>query len=257
VTGREEVLNTDRERALETNLKALAELLLFQQPLEDTLTEVATFAAAAIPGADGAGLTLLEIARDDTIVASAQFVRIIDEVQYRLGEGPCLLAVEIRATQVSGSLGGDGRWPRFGPQAGRLGVHSALSLPLLLGDRVVGALNVYGHARDAFGAQSVQIGELFARPAALTAANALLLEESRRLAEQLDKALASHAVIDRATGIWMSRTGGTSDEALEHLRALSRSDGTKLADVARQTVERAVVRARERHRTPGPEHHGK
>jgi GAF domain-containing protein len=173
-------------------------------------------------------------------------------VQYRLGEGPCLLAVKVRATQVSGSLSGEPRWPRFGPQAGRLGVHSALSLPLLLKDRVVGALNVYGHARDAFGPQAVRIGELFSRPAAVTAANALVLEESRRLAEQLDQALASHAVIDRAVGIWMSRTGSSAEEAFEHLRALSQSDGTKLADVAAQTVERAVERARGRRLNPRP-----
>jgi GAF domain-containing protein len=244
-------VGTNSEQALELSLTALAELLLFQQPLEETLTEVANYATEAIPGADGAGLTLLEKKGPDTSVASADFVRMIDEVQYRIGEGPCLHAVETRATQVTGSLGGEPRWPRFGPQAGRLGVHSVLSLPLLLKDRVVGSLNVYGHAHNAFDGRSVRIGELFARPASVTAANALLLEESRRLAEQLDRAMVSHATIDRAIGIVMSRSGCTAEEAFEHLRESSQSSGTKLADVARLMVERAVARALERRKAPG------
>jgi hypothetical protein len=45
------------------------------------------------PGADGAGLILLEDGRADTIVASEPFVVAVDQVQYRLGQGPCLSAV--------------------------------------------------------------------------------------------------------------------------------------------------------------------
>ena len=86
----------------------------------------------AIPGAEGAGLTMLEDDRPQTVVASAEFVHAVDDVQYGLGEGPCLLAVETGSTQTSGSLGGEARWPRFGPRVGRMGVHSVLSLPLLL-----------------------------------------------------------------------------------------------------------------------------
>jgi hypothetical protein len=54
------LVSTDPDRALGVSLAALAELLLFQQSLRDTLIAVATFASSAIPGADGAGLTLLE-----------------------------------------------------------------------------------------------------------------------------------------------------------------------------------------------------
>jgi GAF domain-containing protein len=245
-------VSIDPDRALGVSLAALADLPLFPQSLKDTLIRVATLASSAIPGADGAGLTLLEAARDDMIVASAHFVAAVDEVQYRVGEGPCLQAVEAGAIQMSGSLGGEVRWPRFGPQAGRLGVHSALSLPLLLKDQVVGSLNVYGQARNAFDTRSVRIGALFARPAAVTVANALLLEESRRLSTQLERALVSHATIDRAIGIGMSRTGCSADDALQHLRELSKSSRTKLVDVCQQIVDSAVARARERHRAKGP-----
>ena len=118
--------------------------------LEGLLTQVASIAVQAIPGADGAGFTLLEADRADTIVKGEPFVREIDDIQYGLVEGPCVSAAAMRQTMRSGSLGGDSRWPRFGPRAGRLGVHSVLSLPLLSGDAVVGAMNVYAHAKDAF-----------------------------------------------------------------------------------------------------------
>jgi GAF domain-containing protein len=208
-------------------------------------------ASSAIPGADGVGLTLLEATRDDVIVASAPFVAAVDDVQFRLGEGPCLLAVEVGAIQMSGSLGGERRWPQFGPQAWRLGVHSAMSIPLLLKERVVGSLNVYGQTRDAFDTRSVRIGSLFARPAAVTVANALLLEDSRRLRTQLENALASRVTIERAIGIEMSRTGCSSDDALDQLRKLSAASGTKLVDLSQQIVHAAVTRAHEKPRARG------
>jgi hypothetical protein len=82
--------------------------------LEESLTRVAQFAVRAIPGAEGAGLTLLEENRSDTIVATADFVMQVDDIQYGLRQGPCISAARHRQTVISGSLGGDRRWPQFG-----------------------------------------------------------------------------------------------------------------------------------------------
>ena len=90
------------------------------------LTQVATYAVQAIPGADGAGLTLLEQDRADTIVATAPFVTEIDDIQYAMDQGPCISAAREGQTVLSGSLGGDPRWPRFGGRVARLGVHSVV-----------------------------------------------------------------------------------------------------------------------------------
>ena len=92
---------------LAVSLSALSRLSAVRLGLEDLLTEVATFAVQAIPGADGAGLTLIEANRADTIVKSAPFVREIDDIQYGLGEGPCISAAARRIPMRSGSLGGD------------------------------------------------------------------------------------------------------------------------------------------------------
>jgi GAF domain-containing protein len=231
---------------LVTSLAGLSGLLTDHRPLRETLVEIAEFAVQAIPGADGAGLTMLEEKRAQTVVASAEFVHAVDDVQYGLGEGPCLLAVESQATQTSGSLGGDARWPRFGPRIGRMGVHSVLSLPLLLPDRVVGAINVYAHAKNAFDPAAVRIGELFARPAAVAVHNAQVLAESQQLAAQLAEALTSRAVIDQALGVLMSRSGASAEEAFGRLRSMSQAQHVKVGDVARVLVDEAVRRARGR-----------
>ena len=39
-----------------------------------------------------------------------------------------------------------------------MGVHSALALPLLIGDQVIGAINSYAYDRDAFADHAVQLG---------------------------------------------------------------------------------------------------
>jgi AmiR/NasT family two-component response regulator len=59
--------------------------------------------------------------------------------------------------------------------------------------------------------------------------------------------LETRAVIDRAVGIIMSRTGGTEDEALTRLRTLSQHEHHKLVVVAGQIIDEAVRRARARH----------
>jgi GAF domain-containing protein len=234
------------EEDLAQGLAGLSGLLTGHRPTRDVLVEIANFAVQAIPGADGAGLTMLDNDQPQTVVASAEFVRAVDEIQYRLGEGPCLLAVATGQTQMSGSLGGEARWPRFGPRVGRLGVHSVLSLPLLLPDKVVGALNVYAHALRAFDEGAVRGGEHFARTAAVSVYNAQVLAESERLAAQLGNALTSRAVIDQALGIMMSRTGSGPDEAFARLRAISQTEHVKVAEVARALVDEAVRKARAR-----------
>lgn len=240
---------------LQESLGRLAGLVAGSLGLEELLTQVATYAAQAIPGADGAGVTLLRVDgtghRVEALAASHPFVATIDEIQYAtLNEGPCITAALEGRTVRSGSLGGEQMWPRFGPRVGRLGVHSALSLPLLLPDQVVGAINAYAHGKDVFDDHAARIGELFAAPAAVAVSNAQVLAQAQALAAQLQKALATRPVIDQAIGLLRGRSGDSAEDAFERLRAISQAEHTKLADVAQRIVDEAVRRARARHSAP-------
>ncbi len=245
-----------REDDLQSGLDELAGLVIEGLPLEDLLGRVAQSAAHAIPRADGAGVVLLRPDRADNQVqalgASHPFVAQIDSVQYSLlDEGPCITAAFERQTVRSGSLGGDTRWPRFGPRVGRLGVHSVLSLPMLLpDDAVVGALNIYSRSKDAFDEHAARLGALFAAPAAVAVHNGQVLARAQAQAAQLQAALGSRATIDQAIGIIRSRSGGTAAEGFDRLRTISQSENVKLSAVAERIVEEAVRRARARQTQP-------
>ncbi|HJQ85930.1 MAG TPA: GAF and ANTAR domain-containing protein [Propionibacteriaceae bacterium] len=240
--------SAEEEEDLRESLAGLSRLAADRLPLEDLLTQVATYAVQAIPGADGAGLTLLEEDRADTIVATAPFVTEVDDIQYGMEQGPCISAAREGQTVMSDSLGGDPRWPRFGGRVARLGVHSVVSLPLITPDGVVGAMNVYAHDKNVFDDRAAELGQIFAAPAAIAVHNAHVLAQTRRLANKLQSALEVRGVIDRAVGIVMSRSGSTEHEALERLRSLSQHEHRKLAEVASQIVDEAVARARARNR---------
>lgn len=237
---------------LNASIADLAGLISGTSTLTEVLGKVATFAVNAIPGADGAGVTLLRPdSRDnrvEALAASAPFVADIDHLQYEvLAEGPCITAALERRTVRSGSLGGEMSWPRFGPQVGRLGVHSVLSLPLLLPEEeVVGAINVYARRKQAFGDHAAAIGEQFASPAAVAVHNAQVLARALELTAQLQTALTSRPVIDQAIGVLRSRTGESAEQAFARLRAISQHEHRKVAEVAQQVVDEAAARARAR-----------
>lgn len=238
---------------LAAGLHGLAAMVAGGRAVETVLAEVAGFAARAIPDVDGAGVTLIQ-PRGSTMgiqawAVTAPFVREIDIIQYEtLQEGPCISCMQTRRPMVSGGLGADDRWPRFGPRAARLGVASVLSLPLLIDDQVVGSINAYARKRDAFGEHAVRLGSAFAKPAAVSVYNTQLLTAARGLAEQLQRALNTRGVIEQAMGIVRARSGGSAEEAFDRLRHISQSENVKLAVVAQRLVDEAVRRAAVRHR---------
>ncbi|HEX2400887.1 MAG TPA: GAF and ANTAR domain-containing protein [Mycobacterium sp.] len=235
-------------------LNGVAGIVASGRGVVDVLHDVAQFAVRAIPGVDGAGVTMTE-SRAETLhiqalAVTADFVREIDSVQYHeLHEGPCITCMQTRRPAVSGSLGSDERWPRFGGRVARMGVHSALSMPLTIEDQVIGAINAYAHHRDAFAEHAVQLASQFAGPAAVSVCNARLLADARDRAQQLQQALVSRTVIDQAIGIVRARTGVGAEEAFDRLTKISQSENVKLRVVAERLVEEAVRRARVRQRS--------
>ncbi|HEX4587467.1 MAG TPA: GAF and ANTAR domain-containing protein [Mycobacterium sp.] len=233
---------------LHAGLSGVAGIVAGARPVSEILGDIAKFAVQAIPGADGAGATMVsEDMRVESWSVTVKFVRDIDTVQYEvLGEGPCVTCMESRRPAVSGSLGSDRRWPQFGGRVARMGVHSALALPLMVGDQVIGAINSYAYERDSFAAHAVELGSQFAGPAAVSLYNAQLLAGARERTRQLQRALVTRSVIDQALGIIRARSGVSNEEAFERLTRMSQNANTKLYVVAEQLVDEAVRRARAR-----------
>ena len=232
-------------------LSRVAGMVAGAQEVIDLVRNMTEFAALAIPGVDGASIALIDprqaISSVKTWATTEAFVLEIDAVQYEeLNEGPCITCMHSRRPTVSGSLGSDSRWPHFGGRVARMRVHSALALPLIVGDQVIGSINAYAMGRDAFGDHAVQLGSQFAGTAAVAVYNAQLLANAHERTLRLQRALDSRSVIDQAVGIIRSRSGGTADEAFERLAHISQSENIKVHAVAERLVEEAARRARAR-----------
>jgi transcriptional regulator with GAF, ATPase, and Fis domain len=258
--GREPPLEPERTSAqlhaedvdFQAGLAGVAAIVAGTHGLPEMLSDVAGFAVQAIPGADGASVIMVEPGREKkyppTRAVTAEFVSVLDRMQYdECGEGPCLTCMETRRPTVSGFLGSDRRWQRFGGRVALLGVHSVLAIPMSVGDLLVGAINTYARDHDAFTEHAVQLGWQFAGPAAVAIHNAHLIGQARERTQSLQRALHSRAVIDQAIGIIRSRSGDTAEDAFARLTQISQHEHIKLSVVAERLVEEAVRRARARH----------
>lgn len=243
--------NEAGEDDLRAGLTGLAGIVIGALTVEELLTQVAKFAARAIPGVDGAGATVAHPswARSHIQVwaVTTKLVADIDTLQYDVhNEGPGITSMHTRRPCISGSIAKDARWPRFGAAAARLGVNSAMSLPLILGERVIGAINAYAYNPDTFAEYAVAMGALFAGPAAVSIHNARVLMEARHQVEQLQRALVSRSVIDQAIGIVRSRSGTSAAEAFDRLVMISQSENAELQVIAERLVDISMRRARDR-----------
>src|SRR5919108_3452392 len=95
---------------LSHSLQRMSNLLLSEETVDAILEIVVTLARSTIPGADGAGVTVRR--RGPTTAAhSDPMVTDLDDMQYRLGSGPCLAAIEDARRYRVDSTAVEGRWP--------------------------------------------------------------------------------------------------------------------------------------------------
>lgn len=219
-----------------TSITELQNVLLGTESIEKFVQELAVQAAHLVAGSLSCGITLRHGAHTTTVACSDELATEVNDLQYRLLEGPILTALEEgRAVRVD-DMAAETRWPRFAPQAAERGVLSGLSLPLIAQDAAVGALNLYALAAKAFGDEETHRAAKFAEPAAGALALGLRLVTYADLIDQLRASLASRAVIDQAVGVIMGRERCGQDQAFAALRSASQNRNVKLRDIAREVV---------------------
>ncbi len=232
-------------------LMKLVQIPLGQVDLASVLHSIAHVLHESITGVDGACIRFVEADRADVVAGTEKFATELERLQDELGEGPSLSAAAGAQPVMSGSLGGEPRWSRFGPRAGRAGLHSVLALPLRV-EPPLGAVTLYAKAKNAFTDPVAQRAQLVTAAASAVIANAQQLAAANRLAASAHWAMTEGAVVERAVGILMSRRGSGPDEALTALRDLSQRQNVKLAELATSMVDEAARRARDRSIIAGP-----
>lgn len=194
---------------------------------DTVLAELVEHAAIEIPNAEYAGVTVTRDERHiDTPAATDKWPILLDEIQQRHGEGPCLTAAWEQQTVYVADLRRDERFPRYREEAlESTPIRSIMAFQLFIADRTMGALNVYAERPDAFGHDSREIGLVFA-------AHTSVAWNAARRNEQFRTALASRDVIGQAKGRIMERYGVDALQAFDMLRKLSQDSNVRLIDIA-------------------------
>jgi len=211
--------------------------MLTDQTVDAVLHLLTSTVADVYPAVAGAGLTVVDGDTDRVTVAGTDaLVRTADAQQYALGEGPCLTAWAERAVVRVDDLADETRWPRWARAARDLGLASALSAPLLVGDEALGALKLYARSPHTFTSRHEDSVRLFAAQAAVLLGAAQAHRRAGHLDAELHEALHRREVISQATGIVMGRDLVPATAAFMHLVARSRRERRPVHEVAERLV---------------------
>jgi GAF domain-containing protein len=206
--------------------------------VDETLDMIVKTAQHSLPGFGEIGISTID--RDGNVTTRARTSELVDELdqlQYQLGEGPCVDTLRSENVVVVPNLRHDQRWPRYVRPAVELGLKSQLAVRLFLDSQgTLGGLNLYSTESEDIHPEAENIAELFAAHAAIALGHA-------REVDGLNQALATRKVIGQAIGMLMAQYNLTDDAAFGLLVRTSSHNNVKLRDIAAMMVDEANSRA--------------
>jgi len=219
-------------------LDRLGRLSLRELSMEGLLQTVAELVKTVLPGNPETSVTLLVKDAPTTVVYTGPLALDLDETQYERGHGPCLHAARTGGMVEMSDTRTDSRWRDYASRAVERGNLSSLSIPLTIDETqgVRGALNIYARQPDAFDEASRTAAARFGPYAAVAAGTMYAYQNARTMADNLQVALESRAVIDQAKGVLMERYKLTPDQAFQLLAQASMHANTKVRDIAEHLV---------------------
>ncbi|MBC3193369.1 ANTAR domain-containing protein [Pseudonocardia sp. C8] len=221
-------------------LRTAAQDLIAHRAVEDHpdggMSQILEAAVATVPGAAVGGISITEHGVVDSPATTSDDVRLLNELQTRLHEGPCFTAVEdpppdgVVDAQDLTRAPDAARWPRFAAQAVEYGYRSLLSTELSLqGARRVG-MTLYARRPGVFDDTARTL-------AGLSAVQAALVMNGADRAAHLRRAVDSRDLIGQAKGILMERFAIDADGAFRMLVRASQDTNVRLVDVAHLLAE--------------------
>ncbi|HEX3827723.1 MAG TPA: ANTAR domain-containing protein [Sporichthyaceae bacterium] len=195
-----------------------------------------------VVGVTGAGVMLMSgDLPTGTLCTTDAVSNQIEELQYTLGEGPCVDAYHQGQVVSEPDLARPGtpRWPAFADAAARAGARAVFGFPLHLGAARLGALNLYrdapGPLSDDQHADALVMAEVIAgwvlNVQAVAAPDTLAVELARG---------DFHFVVHNAAGAVSVQLDVSVTEALIRLRAYAFANSRPLEDVAEDVVARRL-----------------
>ena len=220
------------ERHFDERLAAIARELVHEPDMQHTLQRIVELAAAHLDGEVYASVSLVPQRRQvQTPAASDERALRADQLQYELGEGPCLDAIWEQDTFQIDDMTTEQRYPAWSRRVvEQTGIRSSLSFQLFTDEDSLGALNLYSPQPRAFDEVARAEGFVFAAQAAVAL-------RSAQHEEQLRAGMATRNLIGQAQGIVMERFKVTPNQAFAILARISQETNSRLRDVARYLVD--------------------
>jgi len=199
--------------------------------------------APDIVGVDGAGVMLMsgDIPRG-SLCTTDDVSHLIEDLQYTLGEGPCVDAYQGDRVVAEPHLAEPAvpRWSAFSPPALAAGVGAVFGFPLRVGTVRLGALNLYrrvpGSLSDDQHADALVLADVMARWVLEAQAGAAPDD----VAQALEVSADFHFSVHNAAGVISAQLGISVTEALIRLRAYAFGHDLPLADVAEDILSRRL-----------------
>lgn len=191
----------------------------------------------------GAGVMLMsgDVPRG-SLCASNEVSQLIEELQYTLGEGPCVDAYQQDRVVAEPDLADPvtRRWIAFAPPALEAGVRAVFGFPLRVGTVRLGAIDLYrdrsGPLSDDQHADALVMADVTARWVLEAQAGA----PPGAVARELEVGSDFHFAVHNAAGMVSVQAGISVTEALIRLRAFAFSHDRLLADVAEDVIDRRL-----------------
>lgn len=187
----------------------------------------------------GSGVGLMLIADDGHTL---RYVASSDDVARRLehahevsGEGPCVDSFVLDTRVMTEDLQVEPRWPELRARLRGEPIRAVLGLPTHVG-APVGTLNLYSDRARRWHESEIAALEAYNDLLEARLGGALLARQHGHIVDQLQFALDSRVIIERAIGLLMGRDGVDGASAFNELRRAARNSRRRVSEVAAEVL---------------------
>ncbi len=196
---------------------------------------------------DAAAISLVfDGASSGTLGSSSASARMYDELQFTLGEGPCLDSVTHKIAMLAVDLAGEPRWPAYGPAMLAHNIRSVYAIPIVVAAEFIGALDLFGAQPGRLDDDALAGAIVAAELAGIAVLDLLDADLEAAVSDPNSNAWAdlnalTRAEVSQATGMLVAQLRVEPAEALVRLRAYAYTTARSATDVARDILDRRLT----------------
>ncbi|HEY0225892.1 MAG TPA: GAF and ANTAR domain-containing protein [Mycobacterium sp.] len=197
---------------------------------------------------DAATISLVfDGASSGTLGSSGAPARTYDELQFTLGEGPCLDSVARRIPILAVDLADpkEMRWPVYGPAMLAHQIRGVFAIPIVVAGEFVGALDLFCARPGPLSGEDLTGAVAAAELAVIPLLDLMNNDLQAAVTDPTSNAWAelnelSRSEVSQATGMLVAQLEVEPAEALVRLRAHAYATGRSATDVARDILDRRL-----------------